>query len=1108
MTELNPSFAIKTTLDAIRDSDQSSPQQADQLDKLFLYLLSNYTDTFLIPFNSIFAQLSFAISQLKIFPAEAYALHYYRIHFLQHKEMVEKKVEIDQIRMRLGAIKILADAIHPALFETGSEDRAYVLSLVRNQQVHDEFIPSVRFAIQLIEADCATFYGMDEDRPEKEISVRIDKITQENLLKNLEYSLSFFTLPVMVSLIGVRVRDGEYYPESVICLPDFLIDVTAVAMCYGYNYQLSGLHFLSKFSPKTYSDAILKGQIANYFLDELINHRDLDYDAMIKGVFKLNPLYFAMRSDKEVKDILIEMRSHFQNLVNTLQTHFPEQNIETGNSLIEPSFYGVNYGLQGRLDMYAIGERQKTIVELKSGKVFMPNTYGINHSHYVQTLLYNLLVNPLKEKVFEFRAFLLYSGDAAHSLRYVPVTASQQYEAVLVRNNLATIEYRLSRITADGVDENSVFSILDELYQADLKGFVQRDLEAFRSGYMRLNSLEQKYLRAMVGFIAREYLLAKPGQVRDQYTQGQASLWINSYSEKDEHFGVLGFLIFEHVDDQDRAILTFKKSERTNALADFRSGDVVLVYVTDDAGSFVWAGSQVFKATLIHNNTEYVSIRLRNPQANQSLFQTALWWNIEKDVIDTSFNNQFKSLGMFALSSVEKRQLILGQRKPITKKYNSSFRLDHLDPYLRNIIEPAVNCQDYYLIWGPPGTGKTSLAARNIIEQLALYIDSPLLVVAYTNRAVDELCEVIEELGDLAGQYLRIGSRYSTDERFRSKLLDVAISEMNNRKTILDFIRSRKIVCGTLSSILGKEEIFGLLHFEYVLVDEASQILDPQMIHLISRVNRFILIGDHNQLPAVVTQSPEQTKVSDPEMNAAGIFDLRYSLFERLYKNAIKQGWTNAYGLLSRQGRMHQEIMTFPTACFYDGQLSTVLPRQQAVLPFMTMTGTGTSGYLRALQRKRSMFINVDPSTATFSKMNDAEAVKICEILTDLKKLYHESGSDIKKYSIGIITPFRAQIININQHLAREHNDLDILVDTVERFQGGARDIILLSMVVSNPAQIRMISETQGDGIDRKLNVAITRAREQLIMVGSKSILSLSQYYRLFIEANEVVGNS
>ncbi|HQW56812.1 MAG TPA: C-terminal helicase domain-containing protein, partial [Saprospiraceae bacterium] len=159
----------------------------------------------------------------------------------------------------------------------------------------------------------------------------------------------------------------------------------------------------------------------------------------------------------------------------------------------------------------------------------------------------------------------------------------------------------------------------------------------------------------------------------------------------------------------------------------------------------------------------------------------------------------------------------------------------------------------------------------------------------------------------------------------------------------------------------------------------------------------------------------------------------------------------------------------------------------------------GHNGYLSALNAQRVLFIPSPVAHLTFSKMNNQEANIILSVLRDLHTLYGSQSVSLSKKTIGIITPFRSQIINIRHHLQQLDFELDCVIDTVERFQGGACDIIIISMVVSNPDQMQMIC-SGGEGIDRKMNVALTRARERLIMVGNPEILSLSPFYKSFID--------
>ena len=215
---------------------------------------------------------------------------------------------------------------------------------------------------------------------------------------------------------------------------------------------------------------------------------------------------------------------------------------------------------------------------------------------------------------------------------------------------------------------------------------------------------------------------------------------------------------------------------------------------------------------------------------------------------------------------------------------------------------------------------------RAVVNELYTHSGETILLLAYTNRAVDEICQVLNEISEqFDNNYIRIGSKYATTDPFRDRLFDRLLADIDNRKDLLQLIRSTRIYVSTVSSILGKKELFGLIDFGTVIVDEASQILEPGLVGLCGRFSRFILIGDHNQLPAVVTQPPRDTKISDDRLLQIGLLDTRNSLFERLINICAVNKWDHAYARLSYQGRMHSDIMGFTSKQFYDDQLN-VLP--------------------------------------------------------------------------------------------------------------------------------------------------------------------------------------
>ncbi|MEZ4893685.1 MAG: C-terminal helicase domain-containing protein [Saprospiraceae bacterium] len=160
--------------------------------------------------------------------------------------------------------------------------------------------------------------------------------------------------------------------------------------------------------------------------------------------------------------------------------------------------------------------------------------------------------------------------------------------------------------------------------------------------------------------------------------------------------------------------------------------------------------------------------------------------------------------------------------------------------------------------------------------------------------------------------------------------------------------------------------------------------------------------------------------------------------------------------------------------------------------------------------QKRMFFLPVRSSeTALSVQKTSIEEADLCtRIVLFYKELWKKNGKswDPEK-TLGIITPWRAQIAQISDALAASGlKPNDITIDTVERYQGGARDIILVSTCVHSEWQLSSLVNVSSEGIDRKLNVALTRARQQLIMMGNPDVLKQDERYRLFIEQYGVDG--
>ena len=387
--------------------------------------------------------------------------------------------------------------------------------------------------------------------------------------------------------------------------------------------------------------------------------------------------------------------------------------------------------------------------------------------------------------------------------------------------------------------------------------------------------------------------------------------------------------------------------------------------------------------------------------------------------------------------------------------------------------------------------------------------------MSYTNRAVDEICAMLTETGL---DYLRIGSEASCDPRFRDHLLEAMLEHISKLDAIKKKIVETPIIVGTTSTMQARQEIFSLKHFSLCIIDEASQILEPSVIGLLAseQIERFILIGDHKQLPAVVQQSEMDSYISNPQLRALCIDNCRQSLFERLLRWEQHQGRTQFIGTLRYQGRMHPEVAQFPATAFYTEErlLAVPLPHQQErVLAYQLPAEDRID---EVLKEKRVVFFDggvhgaYEASGTTGSdKVNICEARMVADLLRRIHR-FHGNRFSAQK-TVGVIVPYRNQIAMIRQEISQLGiaELLDVSIDTVERYQGSQRDVIIYSFTISHTCQLDFLAantfmESGGHIIDRKLNVALTRARCQMLMIGNASVLSQNDLFRKLIEQYSV----
>ena len=1089
-------------IDFINKSNNSLEEKFILFNRLFEQMLNALTMDIDVHFSSQFSKMAYAFQEKK--PGIALRRQIHRLW--KEKNNTDPKTEADiqnytQV-LALSASHFFEEDIPDALLK----EYPFISSIAEEWAKEPELekLDFIKVSVTHVNTKKGYFMALTE---EEGAVIKIDYSKAEisgYFQTTIKFILRSLKTPFQLQLINSRYEDEDLlYPEAFVVEPDYLFDVTAIAECFKPEQNNHFFHLLKKLKVFESNVNLVIGNTANFFLDELMSHPKLNYrDAMIQ-LFQRNPLPFCALSDAESSQLFTKSKIHFQRLKQIVSTNFNNIGLDASNSQLEPTFYSEKYGLQGRLDVFHKSEENAAIIELKSGKTFKPNGYKINSSHYIQTLLYDLLIRSTFGSETDPKNYVLYSGESENNLRFAPAVPSIQYEALQMRNLLYGIERLLADSPARDILNSKAAMLVNRLQTKSFPeikgGFLFRDLKQFADGFANSSLLEKKYFLAFCGFIARENIRAKMGIADSDKNKGQARLWLLGEAEKNNNFLLLKKLQLRQVDNEgNNTVLHFDRTEDTHVLANFRQGDIVVLYPNEKAPT----EQQLFKASLTSIDTEKISVKLRNKQHNKELFEQTKYWNAEHDHIDSGFNQMFGALSGLLTSPKEIKDRLLGNKAPEAKSVSDLNIVYPLSDEQKELMKKMLSKQDYFLLWGPPGTGKTSRMLRYFVQWCLENTDDKILLLSYTNRAVDEICSAVFEIGEYAQEHtMRIGSTTSAAVIFHQNFMAQKVKGLDSREKVMEKIQDQRVVVATVSSLLGNQEILQLLNFDRVLIDEASQIPEPMLIGLLAKLKHPILIGDHKQLPAVVVQDKAQSEVHDQELHEIGLLDMRNSYFERKYKLAVNNGWDHVFGQLSFQGRMHQDIMNFPARYYYQDHLhilsEQIDPQQRQKRELEWVCTTGSSELTQVLSENRLAFFpcpinEKDP----WAKLNENEAEKVATIVDELYKMYALHGRDIHEESIGIITPFRAQIAQIRKCLKEKNIDeKQITIDTVERYQGGARDIIILSVCANNSKQMEAVCSLSDEGIDRKLNVAITRAREQFFIVGNQKLMNESSSY-------------
>ena len=982
---------------------------------------------------------------------------------------------------------------------------------------------------------------------------------------------------MQLNLLDCTVTRKKVVPRLIVVEPDYLIDISTIANCFETYGHHPLLFTVNRLTPRLSNKHIVLGNFAGSALDDIINHpAEYDIKETFRSNFREKALDYATCPDFDATSFKQDAERQVENIKGIVDEIF--QTFDREKAILEPSFVCERLGIQGRVDLMTTD--LKLLVEQKSGKnTFIERKYKNPHGslhvekHYVQVLLYygilqyNFQLSPKNAHIQ-----LLYSKyPLPDGLLEVEPLQKLIREAIRFRNQAVATEFWMA--------DNGFDRMLPLLTPQTLN--LEKQNDNFYNRYLlpqltetlaplhQLNDLERAYFTRMMTFVIKEQLVSKVG-VQEGVGNSNADLWNMPLAEKKETGNIYtGLTIIEKersssFNGYDTITLAVPQ-QGEDFLPNFRRGDMIYLYAYKKNEAPDVRMSILFKGSLQEIHGDRLVVHLNDGQQNPDLI-SGDYFAIEHAGSDIGGTSAIRSLYTFITSNEERRQLLLGQRVPCVDK---SLTLSHsYHPDYDEIILKAKQAQDYFLLIGPPGTGKTSQALQFLVrEQLAekpkvqsskLKVQNSILLLAYTNRAVDEICNMLTE-NEL--DYIRIGNEFSCDPKYSDHLLKEVLDDNATLNSIKSTLADAQIVVATTSTMNSNAALFNIKHFDLAIIDEASQILEPNIIGLLTAsppalsfregaaannslkglqrgdynmvnkysaniqqnltnlaapslkeraggeaIGKFILIGDHKQLPAVVQQSDTEVLVEDETVKAIHLNSCANSLFERLILTERAAGRTDFIGTLHKQGRMHPDIADFANRKFYAREQLECVPlahQLEQTLAYNEASEDETDDVLKA---HRMIFIPSKPCR----QLNISEKVNTEEarIITDLlRRLYRQLGNNFDpQKSVGVIVPYRNQIAMIRKEIEKlgipELEEISI--DTVERYQGSQRDIILYSFTIQSRYQLDFLTANtfyeDGQPIDRKLNVAITRARKQLILTGNEPTLRQNQIFAELID--------
>lgn len=792
---------------------------------------------------------------------------------------------------------------------------------------------------------------------------------------------------------------------------------------------------------------------------------------------------------------------------------------------VEEHVWSPMYGLKGNIDATVQvtmqdGKEKRTWTvpfEVKTGK-------NPNAAHRAQTALYNLLLSDRYD--IEIAYGILYYMETSETVR-IPAIRHELRHMIMQRNELACfVRERHAQLPPMLKKEN----MCNRCY-AKVPCFIYHKLADDGTG--ETSGMKTKFDEVVKHltpkhkefFLKWDDLLTKEEKESLKFRR---ELWTMLSSEREKLGRCFSNVIIEPgsaYEEQNnpkinRYRYTFVKEEPPTAFS-FLDSQIIVgepIVVSDEKGHFALANGYVThvrkRRITVAVDRRLHNARIRQPgfdivnnqvfasimevaqegstmeEAEGKIVEEPVKYRLDKDEFSNGMatvrNNLIQVMADGPFGSREIRDLVVDLNEPRFKAQATQYTLqdrESINVDQRRAIQKVMSAEDYALVLGMPGTGKTTTIAH-IIRALVSQGKSVLLT-SYTHTAVDN---ILLKLKDGSIPILRLGTLAKIHPDVQ-EFATLAAATKSSFEEIRSAWHDTPIVATTCLGI--NHAIFNERTFDYCIVDEASQITLPVCLGPIRLARTFILVGDHNQLPPLV---------QNEEARTGGLDISLFKLLSDVHPGSVVY--------LEHQYRMCEDVMALSNNLIYDGRLkcgSQAVATRRIEIPDMdglknhhysssTLSRSQKSICLGSTRGKcwirdlldpdtKVAFINTDPLLPVSREeakgnriVNPTEAAIVVQLVESLLAV------GVKSESVGVMTHYRSQLALL-KHGLRGRQDVEM--HTADRFQGRDKEVIILSLVRSNEA--KSIGELLKDW--RRINVAFTRAKTKLLVIGSRETL-------------------